>query len=131
MHLSPGQDQFMKINFARINMTKLTIVTLSFLCFLCAPAAFGQTAAVLSSTAQPLQMPDHVQHASTHAMAMESSLFSATSPYSYAQGEVPLAELGSPIYQTPLGDIARSCRQEHAMATKAAVVFEQVGDAKN
>lgn len=56
-------------------------------------------------------------------MAEESSLLSLPS-YSYAKGEVPLAELGSPIYQTPLGDIARVARKEHAFLPKAVKVFE-------
>ena len=74
-----------------INLMKTTIVAL---CFLCASAAFAQNAPVLPNTPQPLQMSDHPQHASEHAMAQESSLLSC-SAYSYAQGEVPLAELGS------------------------------------
>jgi hypothetical protein len=110
----PGQDQFMKT----------IIVALSFLCFLCATAAFGQTAAVLPNNPQPLQMQDHPQHASDHAMAREDSLFSPDSPYSYAQGEVPLADLGSPIYHTPLGDIARANRKDHSTAAKAVKVFD-------
>ena len=104
---------------------KTTIVALSFLCFLCATSAFGQTAAVLPNTPQPIQMQDHPQHASEHAMGLESSLFGISSPYSYAQGEVPLADLGSPIYLTPLGDIARANRKEHITAAKAIKVLEQ------
>ncbi len=84
------------------------------LCFLCATtAAFSQTAAVVSSTAQPIQMMEHPQHASEHAMARESNLL-GSSAYSYAQGEVPLAELGSIEYETPLGDVARAYRKERA-----------------
>jgi hypothetical protein len=99
--------------------------TLVALCFLCATAAFGQSVAVLSSTAQPLQMQDHPQHASEHAMARESSLFNTNSSYSYAQGEVPLADLASPSYHTPLGDVARANRKEHSTAAKATKVLEQ------
>jgi len=33
-------------------------------CFLCATAAFGQTAGVLSNNPQPTEVPDHPQHAS-------------------------------------------------------------------
>jgi len=103
---------------------KTTIVALSFLCFLCATTAFGQLAPVLPNTPQPIQMQDHPQHASEHAMALESSLF-GNSPYTYAQGEVPLADLGSPVYQTPLGDIARANKKEHIGAPKAIKVLEQ------
>ena len=103
---------------------KTTIVALSFLCFLCATTALGQSAPVLSNVPSPIQMQDHPQHASEHALAQESSLF-GNSPYTYAQGEVPLADLGSPIYQTPLGDIARANKKEHITAAKAIKVLEQ------
>ena len=106
----------------QINLMKTTIVVL---CFLCATAAFGQLAPVLSNVPSPIQMQDHPQHASEHPMALESSLFGLSSPYTYAQGEVPLADLGSPIYQTPLGDIARANKKEHNSAAKAIKVLEQ------
>ena len=107
----------------RINLMKTTICALCFLCFLCATTAFGQSAPVLSNVPSTIQMSDHPQHASEHPMAKESSLFSV-SPYGYAQGEVPLAELGSLEYQTPLGDEARAYRKEHTTAAKAVKVFE-------
>jgi hypothetical protein len=99
--------------------------TIFVLCFLCASAAaFGQTAAVLSNTAQPVSMPDdRPLHASEHAMATESSLLSSGT-ISWAKGEVPLAELASPMYHTPLGDIARAYRKEHEAMPKAAKVME-------
>jgi hypothetical protein len=95
------------------------------LCFLCGTTAFSQNGGVLNSTAQPVVMDGHVQHASEHAMAQESSLLS-TSSYSYAKGEVPLADLASPIYEVPLGDIARAYRKERATepAPKPAKVME-------
>ncbi|HXM69121.1 MAG TPA: hypothetical protein VN911_20505 [Candidatus Acidoferrum sp.] len=89
---------------------------------LCATSAFSQS--VISGDIQPLRMSDHPQHASQHAMAQESSLFES-STYSYAKGEVPLAELGSPIYYVPLGDLAREARKEHANDRKAVRVFEK------
>lgn len=99
--------------------------TIFALCFLCATAvAFGQNGAVLSNQVQPFEMPDHPQHASQHAMAAEVNLY-GDSPYSYAKGEVPLSELASPIYETPLGDIAREYKKEHSLQPKAAKVFEQ------
>jgi hypothetical protein len=95
------------------------------LCFLYVTAAFGQTAAVLPSTPQPLMMMDHAEHASQHPLAQETTLLD-TSVYSYAKGEVPLAELGSIEYETPLGDVARAFRKEHAAKlTKPVVVFEK------
>jgi hypothetical protein len=113
-----------KINLAKINLAKTTIFTLCFLCFLCATAAFGQTASVLSSYAQPTVMPEHLQHASEHALAKETSLLS-TSTYGYAQGEQPLVEFGTLPYETPLGDVARAYRKEHATTAKAVKVLDK------
>lgn len=104
---------------------KTAIVVISFFCFLCATAAFGQTATVLSNTPSPFQISDHPQHATDHALATETSLFRSSSPYSFAQGEVPLAELASPVYYTPLGDIARAARKEHSTLPKAVMVLEK------
>jgi hypothetical protein len=101
---------------------KITIVAL---CFLCATAAFAQNAPVLPNTPQPLQMADHPQHASEHAMAQESSLLSC-SAYGYAHGERPLSDFGGTLKpETPLGDIARAFRQDHTTAAKAAKVLEK------
>ena len=101
---------------------KSTIFALFFLC-VCG-AAFGQTASVLYNNPQPVVMPDdRPQHAAQHAMATESSLLTSGS-ISWAKGEVPLAELASPIYHTPLGDVARAYRKEHATMPKAAKVTE-------
>jgi len=98
--------------------------TIFALCFLFATAAaFGQTAAALSANPQPLRMTEHVEHASEQGLAQETSLFSH-SGYSYAKGEVPLAELASPVHHTPLGDLARAAKKEHASDPKASKVFE-------
>jgi hypothetical protein len=113
-----------RIMVMKINVMKASVVALFFLCALCATTASAQTASVLTNNPQPMQMTDHVLHASQHAMAPESSLLGSTS-YGYAQGEVPLAELASPIYETPLGDIARANRKEHAAVPKAAKVLEK------
>ncbi len=101
---------------------KTTIIVV---CFFCATAAFAQSAPVLSNTPSLVAFLDHPQHASDHAMAKETTLFSSMSPYTYAQGEVPLAELGSLPYETPLGDIARAYRKEHAEAPKAMKVLDK------
>jgi hypothetical protein len=105
----------------RIILMKTTIIVL---CLLCATAALAQNAPVLSNQPQMVVMTDHPQHASEHAMATESSLFSTNSPYSFAKGEVPLAELGSLEYQIPLGDVARAYRKEHVAVPKAGKVSE-------
>lgn len=102
---------------------KTIICTVCFLCL--ATAAFSQNAGLLSNNVQPMEMSGHSEHASEHAMAQETSLLS-TSSYTYAKGEVPLAELGSPIYQVPLGDVARAYKKERAAsnAPKAVKVME-------
>ena len=100
--------------------------TIFAICFLCATAAaFGQTASVQSNNPQPIYMPDdRPQHASQHAMALESSLLSV-SAYSYAQGEQPMSDFVTLKRETPLGDIARAYRKEHATAPKAVVVLDK------
>lgn len=92
-------------------------------CFLCATAAFGQTASSLSSQVQPAQFQEHPLRATERPMAQETSLLSH-SPYTYEKGEVPLADLGSPIYYTPLGDLARDAKKEHTAVRKATKIFE-------
>lgn len=102
-----------------------TTILARFLCLLCATSAFAQSAGVLTGTPQPMQMSEHPQHASQHSMAQESNLF-GSNPYSYAKGEQPLSEFGSgPRYETPLGDVARAYRKEHASATKAVKALEK------
>jgi hypothetical protein len=93
---------------------------------LCAPAAFSQTAATLSSVPAPLEMSDHTQHASPHALAQETSLLS-TSVYSYAKGEQPLVDVGSLDRETPLGDVARAYKKQRAALppSKPAIVLEK------
>jgi hypothetical protein len=109
---------------------KTTIVAMFFLCVFCAATAGAQTGvAVLTNNAAPLQMTDHPQHASQHDMGRESTLLS-TSQYGYVQGEVPLSELASPIYQTPLGDLARAIKKDRAATPKAVIVFEKQGEKK-
>ena len=68
--------------------------TLCALCFLCATAAFGQSASVLSNVPQPMVMPDHVQRAEEHGMRPFDNL-RGESNYSYAQGEQPLTDFGT------------------------------------
>jgi hypothetical protein len=91
------------------------------LCFLCATAALGQVAASISSEAQPLQMANHPARAAQHPMATEQNL-NEGSTYAYAQGERPLWEVAPATVAVPLGDVARTLRQEHSTAKKANFV---------
>jgi hypothetical protein len=108
----------------KTNLMKTTIFASFFLCVLCATSSFAQNAPVLTNTPEPLQMSDHVQRASEHPMGQESSLL-GTSSYTYAQGEQPLAQFGTLPRETPLGDIARAYRQQHAAAAKATTVLDK------
>ncbi|MFZ0540419.1 MAG: hypothetical protein WBQ87_14790 [Candidatus Sulfotelmatobacter sp.] len=101
---------------------KTTIIVF---CLLCATAAFGQNGPILNNNATPVVMTEHPQRASEHALAPETSLLSGMSPYTYAKGEVPLAELGSLPCETPLGDVARAYRKEHAEVPKATIVLDK------
>jgi hypothetical protein len=71
-----------------------------------------------------MQISDHVQHATEHAMGQESSLL-GSSAYTYAQGERPLWEFGTDKHETPLGDVARAFRKEHATTAKAVKVLDK------
>ena len=97
------------------------------LCLLCGAAAFAQQSApVLPNIPQPMVMTEHPQRAYQHSMRQETSLLD-TSVYTYAQGEVPLSELGSLEQETPLGDVARAFRKERAASapTKPVKVLEK------
>ncbi len=91
----------------------------------CTAAAFGQSA--LSSQPVVIASPSHPLHADAHSLAAETSLVGGGS-YSYARGERPLWEFGSPLPEpTPLGDIARAQRKEKQTAKKAEIIFEKQG----
>jgi hypothetical protein len=69
---------------------------------------------------------EHAEHASTHSMGTEQSLFGGGGS-TYAQGERPLWEFGHPVEPKPLGDVAREFRQQKLTAKKAEIVFEKDG----
>ncbi|MGB7599075.1 MAG: hypothetical protein WBM24_02120 [Candidatus Sulfotelmatobacter sp.] len=96
-------------------------ITVLALCFLCAAAAFGQTASVLYPNTQPVVMPSHPEHASQHDMGTESSLL-GSSAYSYGRGEQPLWEFASDKREVPLGDVARAYRKGHVFDKKAVII---------
>lgn len=94
---------------------------------LCTASAFGQSA--LSNQPQIIEPPTHPLHADIHALAAEQSLVGGgPSTYTYAQGERPLWEFGSPYPEpAPLGDVARAYRHEKLSAKKAEKVLEKQG----
>lgn len=91
-------------------------------CFLCATAAFGQSASVLSNEVQVLQLSSHPRTANQQPQAIEHNLLERSS-YTLAQGERPLWEVAPPSHVTPLGDIARMLKKEHDTAKKAEIVW--------
>ena len=108
----------------KMNIFAAVVIAVFVLVVFSAPSAHAQSVPVLMNNPTPMRMSEHAQTAGERPMAQENTLLSVGS-YSYAKGEVPLIELASPVYQTPLGDIARAYRKEHALAPKAVVVFEK------
>ena len=100
-------------------------ITLFLMCFLCATAAFGQSVAGtagLSAQPQIVEFYSHPQHAAQLPMALEQNLL-ITSGFTHAHGERPLWEAAPDSYATPLGDVARFLKKEHATAKKADIVW--------
>jgi len=67
--------------------------------------------------------PDHSLRATRHSLAPEYDL-RELGGITMAQGELPAWEVLSPAAETPLGDVARDYRIEHATARKARIVWE-------
>ncbi len=102
----------------RLTMKRTFLV----LFLLATSAAFGQYAGYIGSQPQPYRPPENPAHASVHELAREQYVLSGTN-YTSAQGEKPAWELPR-APEIPLGDIARTLRQEHAKAKKARFVYE-------
>ena len=103
-------------------------ITFFALFILCTASAFGQAGvAVLSNQPQIIEPSSHPLHADVHALATEQPLVGG-STYTYAQGERPLWEFGSPYPEpAPLGDVARAYRHEKLTVKKAEKVLEKQG----
>ena len=71
--------------------------------------------------------PDHSLRAASHGLATEHDL-RGIGGVEMAHGERPAWEVLSPAAETPLGDVARDYRKEHAVAKKACIVWKQVGN---
>jgi hypothetical protein len=107
---------------------KTTLFTTLFLLCLLTPAAFGQAishgVSAFSKQHVVIQFPGHPQHALEQPMRLEKSLLAHYS-YTFARGERPISEVSQLKAETPLGDIARLLRSQHATAKKAVMVAEQ------
>jgi len=94
------------------------------MCILGASAAFGQTAtSSLSARPQIYYFETHPEHASRQPLAQTQNL-TGNEILVYAQGELPLWEVATPVRQVPLGDSARALRQEHETAKRAAKCWQ-------
>lgn len=71
---------------------------------------------------QPYHAPENPAHATVHALAPERWVLSGTK-YTSAQGEKPAWELPQ-TPSTPLGDVARTLKEEHSKVKKARFVYE-------
>jgi hypothetical protein len=100
--------------------------TLFALLLLSASGALAQSisASVRSSEPVIVQFASHPARASQRPLAAEQSIL-FTAANASAQGERPLWEVAKPAPEVPLGDIARSLREEHATAKKAVKFFEK------
>jgi hypothetical protein len=110
-----------------LNLEIVMKTTLFASLLLCGTAAFGQAAGnAFSSEPQPIQMQSHQQHASQQFMQADQSLLFTSNGNSSDRGERPLWEVGAkPPAEIPLGDVARSLRNQHANARKAIKVLEK------
>jgi hypothetical protein len=98
--------------------------TLFAMLIICATGAMGQGyGAAANSEPQIFQFPEHPAFAQRQPMAREQNLRGEESPYTYAQGEIPLRDVVIPSTQVPLGDVARRVRSEHEAAKKADIIW--------
>ena len=105
-------------------MLKTTILVL---CVLSAAAAFGQSTAgagAISADIQPLRMSDHPQRAMLQQPTQTVSLLEGSAA-TFGTGERPLWEFATAKTETPLGDVARAFRKDHAQVKKAVRTLEK------
>lgn len=122
----PGGREPTTLGFQNLEIAMKT--TLFALLFLLTSAAFGQAAGVsVSAEPQPVQIPSHQLYATQHFMQKgQTLLIVANDPYADTRGERPLWEVGAkPSAETPLGDVARLLKTQHAIAKKAVKVLEK------
>jgi hypothetical protein len=110
------------MNENRVGWIVLVLVILAIL------GAHAQ-AQVGGSSVQPAygptyQVADHPQHASQHDLRPEQSLLGGGG-VTVAQGERPMSDFPTYKRETPLGDVARAYREEHAKAEKALIHWNQ------
>jgi len=79
--------------------------------------------AALSAEPQVLQVPSHPARAYQKDMGQDQNLLGSSHTLS-AHGERPLWEVAPKTQSVPLGDIARTFREEHATVKKAVIVWD-------
>lgn len=103
-----------------------TVLVVVAICIGSSIGTAGQTIATMSAlSAQPqmLSMQEHPLHASQTPLAQDQDLLEH-STILYERGERPLWEVMQERPTTPLGDIARALRQEHANSPKAVFIWK-------
>jgi|SRR5208282_110140 len=90
----------------------------------CCQSGIGAGGPQMESAWSP---PDHSLNAAPHSLGAEHDL-REHGGVSMARGELAAWEVLSPAVETPLGDVARDYRKEHAAARRARIVWEQVGN---
>jgi hypothetical protein len=95
------------------------------LCLMGSAGAVGQVNGYVSSQPQIFEMSGHPSEASEHSMGQAHDIM-GRSQNSYTRGERPMWEVMQEMHApaaTPLGDLARTIKKEHAAAKKATIVW--------
>jgi hypothetical protein len=92
------------------------------ICFLSATAP-GQAAGTLSNQITVYSFQSHPEKATQRGLAKPDEIMESSCNVS-AKGERPLWEVADAPDETPLGDVARMFRDQHAGVKKAEVIFE-------
>lgn len=106
-------------------VTGVFVVLAIVLCFVSlSHAQVGYSGGQQAPTQPTYSVPDHPQHASQGDLRPEQSLLGSNG-VTTAHGERPLSDFPDDKRETPLGDVARAYRKEHAAAEKATIIFER------
>lgn len=103
-------------------MKKLLLI--SAFCLFCVSLSSAQATSAISAQAQPLRFQENTLHASQHEMARPTDVLEH-SEFTSEHGERPVWEFGADsLPVTPLGDIARANRKQHALVKRADIIWE-------
>ncbi len=90
---------------------------------LCSAGAWAQTSgALLNSEAHPTEFYSNPLQATQQPLASERSVLYSNG-YTFGKGERPVSDFVSSTESQPLGDIARTLKEERANIKKSEVVY--------